>query len=78
VGDVRSASGGVKLKPSARKRGCAPMEMVIGPQIKSALRFRRAPRRQPSPRTADYACDCAAKKRRCKYVFRNRKVTSGN
>ena len=32
----------------------------------------------PPPELPNYACDCAAKEKRCKYVFRNQKVISGN
>jgi hypothetical protein len=32
----------------------------------------------PPPELPKYVCDCAAKEKRCKYVFRNQKVISGN
>jgi hypothetical protein len=32
----------------------------------------------PPPELPNYACDCAAKEKRCKYVFRNQKVICGN
>jgi hypothetical protein len=32
----------------------------------------------PPPELPNYACDCAAKEKRCKYIFRNQKVISGN
>src|SRR5271157_5804202 len=48
------------------------------PKQKALCNDRRAPRRQPSPRTANYACDFAPSFWRCKYTLSNLRVIYSN